>query len=187
MWFSNSSGWDLVNTQLYLMFYYLPVPYIHTCFFYITNDPFSLDVIVELLYHALHMLTDLILSLVDWVRTMASRGTTETQKLRQQLEEQLDRLVAQLADLEECKWEILYDRITQVETSGIMSQLSHFLQWLNIILILVFDQPFCCFLQRRIGPRRIRWGSQRHNWTAERIPGLSNSHEQWEHDSCWLT
>uniref|UniRef100_A0A8D0C3C5 Leucine zipper and CTNNBIP1 domain containing n=1 Tax=Salvator merianae TaxID=96440 RepID=A0A8D0C3C5_SALMN len=34
---------------------------------------------------------------------MASRGTTETSKLKQNLEEQLDRLVQQLQDLEECK------------------------------------------------------------------------------------
>ncbi|KAK3875861.1 hypothetical protein Pcinc_019291 [Petrolisthes cinctipes] len=36
-------------------------------------------------------------------RTMVSRGESETQRLRQQMEEQLDRLVAQLADLEECR------------------------------------------------------------------------------------
>jgi len=35
---------------------------------------------------------------------MTSRGKSETQKLKQNLEEQLDRLVAQLADLEECKY-----------------------------------------------------------------------------------
>ena len=35
---------------------------------------------------------------------MSSRGLSETQKLKQNLEDQLDRLVAQLADLEECKW-----------------------------------------------------------------------------------
>lgn len=35
--------------------------------------------------------------------TMSSRGRSETEKLKQNLEEQLDRLVAQLADLEECK------------------------------------------------------------------------------------
>ena len=34
---------------------------------------------------------------------MSSRGRSETGKLQQNLEEQLDRLVAQLADLEECK------------------------------------------------------------------------------------
>lgn len=34
---------------------------------------------------------------------MSSRGRSETEKLKQNMEEQLDRLVAQLADLEECK------------------------------------------------------------------------------------
>jgi hypothetical protein len=34
---------------------------------------------------------------------MASRGKTETNQLKSNLEDQLDRLVAQLADLEECK------------------------------------------------------------------------------------
>lgn len=34
---------------------------------------------------------------------MSSRGRSETQKLKQNLEDQLDRLVAQLSDLEECR------------------------------------------------------------------------------------
>lgn len=34
---------------------------------------------------------------------MASRGQSETTKLRQNLEEQLDRLMQQLSDLEECR------------------------------------------------------------------------------------
>ena len=34
---------------------------------------------------------------------MASRGQQENTKLRHNLEEQLDRLVQQLADLEECR------------------------------------------------------------------------------------
>ena len=38
---------------------------------------------------------------------MTSRGQSETQKLKQNLGDQLDRLVAQLADLEECKWVVL--------------------------------------------------------------------------------
>lgn len=37
---------------------------------------------------------------------MVSRGESETHRLRQQMEEQLDRLVTQLADLEECKTEL---------------------------------------------------------------------------------
>lgn len=43
---------------------------------------------------------------------MASRGKSETGKLRQNMEEQLDRLMQQLADLEECrceKGEIYFD------------------------------------------------------------------------------
>ena len=38
-----------------------------------------------------------------WTMATRSRGLSETQKLKQNLEDQLDRLVAQLADLEECK------------------------------------------------------------------------------------
>lgn len=34
---------------------------------------------------------------------MASRGKSETEKLKKNLEEQLERLVQQLADLEECR------------------------------------------------------------------------------------
>ncbi len=34
---------------------------------------------------------------------MSSRGRSETEKLKQNMEEQLDRLMAQLADLEECR------------------------------------------------------------------------------------
>ena len=34
---------------------------------------------------------------------MASRGAQETDKLKHNLEEQLDRLMQQLTDLEECK------------------------------------------------------------------------------------
>ncbi|XP_013778142.1 protein LZIC-like [Limulus polyphemus] len=37
---------------------------------------------------------------------MTSRGRSETDKLKHNLEEQLDRLMAQLADLEECKEEL---------------------------------------------------------------------------------
>lgn len=36
---------------------------------------------------------------------MASRGKEATSKLKHNMEEQLDRLVAQLADLEEAKWD----------------------------------------------------------------------------------
>ena len=39
---------------------------------------------------------------------MSSRGQSETTKLMHNVEEQLDRLMQQLADLEECKYEYLY-------------------------------------------------------------------------------
>lgn len=35
---------------------------------------------------------------------MASRGKSETSKLKQNMEEQLDRLMQQLQDLEECRY-----------------------------------------------------------------------------------
>lgn len=38
---------------------------------------------------------------------MASRGKSETGKLRQNMEEQLDRLMQQLQDLEECRCNII--------------------------------------------------------------------------------
>jgi len=34
---------------------------------------------------------------------MASRGTAETDKLKSNLEQQLERLITQLCDIEECK------------------------------------------------------------------------------------
>lgn len=42
------------------------------------------------------------------ITTMASRGAQETSKLKHNLEEQLDRLMQQLTDLEECKWVTIY-------------------------------------------------------------------------------
>ena len=39
---------------------------------------------------------------------MTSRGQQETSKLRQNMEDQLDRLMQQLADLEECKSVTIY-------------------------------------------------------------------------------
>ncbi|XP_023724189.1 protein LZIC [Cryptotermes secundus] len=56
---------------------------------------------------------------------MTSRGQAETEKLRQNLEGQLDRLVQQLADLEECKDDI--DPSEYEETkSETMEQLQEF-------------------------------------------------------------
>lgn len=48
---------------------------------------------------------------------MSSRGRTETEKLKQNLEDQLDRLVAQLADLEECRQAQKIDGIMHVYMS----------------------------------------------------------------------
>ncbi|XP_006818110.1 protein LZIC-like [Saccoglossus kowalevskii] len=47
---------------------------------------------------------------------MASRGQSETTKLRQNLEEQLDRLVAQLSDLEECREDLDDDEYEETKT-----------------------------------------------------------------------
>ncbi|XP_071515677.1 protein LZIC-like isoform X3 [Panulirus ornatus] len=56
---------------------------------------------------------------------MASRGKSETQKLRQQMEDQLDRLVVQLADLEECKAELDPEEYEEVRKDTV-EQLNEF-------------------------------------------------------------
>lgn len=56
---------------------------------------------------------------------MASRGTTETSKLRQNLEEQLDRLMQQLQDLEECREELDTDEYEETKKET-LEQLSEF-------------------------------------------------------------
>ncbi|XP_063799902.1 protein LZIC [Pseudophryne corroboree] len=63
-------------------------------------------------------------------KIMASRGTTETSKLRQNLEEQLDRLMQQLQDLEECRDELDADEYeeTKKETLEQLSEFSDSLQ-----------------------------------------------------------
>ncbi|KAG8185588.1 hypothetical protein JTE90_023288 [Oedothorax gibbosus] len=50
---------------------------------------------------------------------MTSRGISETNKLRQNLEDQLDRLVAQLADLEECKNELDDDEYEETKSETV--------------------------------------------------------------------
>ncbi|KFW83741.1 Protein LZIC, partial [Phalacrocorax carbo] len=57
---------------------------------------------------------------------MASRGTTETSKLKQNLEEQLDRLMQQLQDLEECREELDADEYeeTKKETLEQLSEIN---------------------------------------------------------------
>lgn len=56
---------------------------------------------------------------------MASRGTTETSKLKQNLEEQLDRLMQQLQDLEECREELDADEYEETKKET-LEQLSEF-------------------------------------------------------------
>lgn len=56
---------------------------------------------------------------------MASRGKTETEKLQQNLEEQLDRLVNQLSDLEECKVDLEEDEYLETK-SETLEQLREF-------------------------------------------------------------
>ncbi|XP_059547302.1 protein LZIC isoform X3 [Myotis daubentonii] len=56
---------------------------------------------------------------------MASRGKTETSKLKQNLEEQLDRLMQQLQDLEECREELDADEYEETKKET-LEQLSEF-------------------------------------------------------------
>ncbi|XP_032750319.1 protein LZIC isoform X1 [Rattus rattus] len=56
---------------------------------------------------------------------MASRGKTETSKLKQNLEEQLDRLMQQLQDLEECREELDGDEYEETKKET-LEQLSEF-------------------------------------------------------------
>ncbi|XP_072306256.1 protein LZIC isoform X1 [Eucyclogobius newberryi] len=57
--------------------------------------------------------------------TMASRGKTETGKLKQNMEEQLDRLMQQLQDLEECREELDEDEYEETKKET-LEQLSEF-------------------------------------------------------------
>ncbi|XP_073441112.1 protein LZIC isoform X1 [Dendrobates tinctorius] len=59
------------------------------------------------------------------VDKMASRGKSETGKLRQNLEEQLDRLMQQLQDLEECRDELDADEYEETKKET-LEQLSEF-------------------------------------------------------------
>uniref|UniRef100_G3MMM8 Beta-catenin-interacting ICAT domain-containing protein n=2 Tax=Amblyomma TaxID=6942 RepID=G3MMM8_AMBMU len=64
---------------------------------------------------------------------MASRGQTETGKLKERLEEQLDRLVAQLSDLEELRAELDQDEYEETK-SDTLEQLREFQQYLAKIV-----------------------------------------------------
>ncbi|XP_029435136.1 protein LZIC isoform X1 [Rhinatrema bivittatum] len=57
--------------------------------------------------------------------TMASRGKTETSKLKQNLEEQLDRLMQQLQDLEVCREDLDEDEFEETKRET-LEQLSEF-------------------------------------------------------------
>lgn len=61
---------------------------------------------------------------------MASRGKSETDKLKQNLEEQLNRLVVQLGDLEECRDDLDEDEYEETKTET-LEQLKEFQQSLN--------------------------------------------------------
>ncbi|ESO89981.1 hypothetical protein LOTGIDRAFT_218451 [Lottia gigantea] len=61
---------------------------------------------------------------------MASRGQQETGKLKQNLEEQLDRLVQQLTDLEECKDDLEEDEYEETRNETI-EQLKEFKESLD--------------------------------------------------------
>ncbi|KAJ3586668.1 hypothetical protein NHX12_013064 [Muraenolepis orangiensis] len=56
---------------------------------------------------------------------MASRGKTETGKLRQNMEEQLDRLMQQLQDLEECREDLEEEEYEETKKET-LEQLSEF-------------------------------------------------------------
>ncbi|XDV46173.1 hypothetical protein PO909_014110 [Leuciscus waleckii] len=56
---------------------------------------------------------------------MASRGKSETTKLRQNMEEQLDRLMQQLQDLEECREELEEEEYEETKKET-LEQLSEF-------------------------------------------------------------
>ncbi|GFR24951.1 protein LZIC [Trichonephila clavipes] len=64
---------------------------------------------------------------------MSSRGISETNKLKHNLEEQLDRLVAQLADLEECKNELDADEYEETKAETV-EQLREFNTTLSKIM-----------------------------------------------------
>ncbi|EDO30486.1 predicted protein [Nematostella vectensis] len=64
---------------------------------------------------------------------MTSRGKSETHKLQQNLEEQLDRLVAQLADLEECRADLDDDEYEETKKETV-EQLKEFKESLDKII-----------------------------------------------------
>nr|XP_033777621.1 protein LZIC isoform X3 [Geotrypetes seraphini] len=67
------------------------------------------------------------------IREMASRGKTETSKLKQNLEEQLDRLMQQLQDLEACRDDLDEDEYEETKKET-LEQLSEFSDSLKKIM-----------------------------------------------------
>lgn len=73
---------------------------------------------------------------------MSSHGKAETDRLRKNLEEQLDRLVQQLEDLEESRFCLIYHfyqkhKICFIRVSNFLISIS-LLQNINFIIILMF-------------------------------------------------
>ncbi|XP_039611434.1 protein LZIC isoform X1 [Polypterus senegalus] len=66
-------------------------------------------------------------------KAMASRGKTETSKLKQNMEEQLDRLMQQLQDLEECRDELDSDEYEETKRET-LEQLAEFDESLKKIM-----------------------------------------------------
>ncbi|RUS80062.1 hypothetical protein EGW08_012179, partial [Elysia chlorotica] len=64
---------------------------------------------------------------------MASRGEQETTKLKQNLEEQLDRLMQQLSDLEECKADLEPEEYEETKSETV-EQLKEFQENLSKML-----------------------------------------------------
>ncbi|KAK3785658.1 hypothetical protein RRG08_023912 [Elysia crispata] len=81
-----------------------------------------------------HYLTPcLIFSQLRMSRSMASRGKQETTKLKQNLEEQLDRLMQQLSDLEECKSDLEPEEYEETKSETV-EQLKEFQENLTKML-----------------------------------------------------
>ncbi|KTF79140.1 hypothetical protein cypCar_00026532 [Cyprinus carpio] len=64
---------------------------------------------------------------------MASRGASETSKLRQNMDEQLDRLMQQLQDLEECREELEEEEYEETKKET-LEQLSEFNETLKKLI-----------------------------------------------------
>ncbi|KAH6940601.1 hypothetical protein HPB50_003001 [Hyalomma asiaticum] len=113
---SDSGLWWILVLLAWAPAYHLPRRFTHT---HITSSHPSLNLTILDEETAAH--------------TMASRGQTETSKLKERLEEQLDRLVAQLSDLEECRAELDEDEYEDTKRET-LEQLREFQQSLAKIV-----------------------------------------------------